>query len=216
MLHLPQIQAWLQKPRTGWVNRKIPLEIAETVLEHSHKVAKAAGIYGQHFKDISLEKLVKMALYHDIAEYKVKDYTPWEISHEEKHALEKAVMLELKSLYPEAGNELYEYWMEFEANETTESQIVNQLDKLDAIVQALEYQKIGLLDAKIFYSYARSKLHDPTLISILDHLMQNPDPELDPYWQYFELLKEKGRGMMSTFLFFICFFLKNLSSSLMF
>jgi len=45
-------------------------------LQHTKKVVRAAKIYGKHISSIDYEKFVKMALYHDFAEHKEKDYTP--------------------------------------------------------------------------------------------------------------------------------------------
>lgn len=41
------IVSGLRKPRTGWVIRGIS-EKAETVLQHTKKVVRAAKIYGKH------------------------------------------------------------------------------------------------------------------------------------------------------------------------
>lgn len=190
MLHqLREIKKGLDKVRTWRADRNIPKEIAETVLQHSKKVAKAASIYWEHFPDIDMKKLVRMAKTHDFAEYKEKDYIPWEISKEEKHAREKAVMLELKDSMGEKGEELFDTWMEHERWETQESQIIKQLDKLDAAIQAMEYEKLWHDNVKNFYPYTLWKLTDPILIKILEFLLKREYPEINTYDQYFLLLE---------------------------
>ncbi|MEI7558507.1 MAG: HD domain-containing protein [bacterium] len=37
---------------------------------------------------------------------------------------------------------MFAIWMEFESCKTSEAKIVKQLDKLDAAVQAMEYEKL--------------------------------------------------------------------------
>ncbi|MEI6426258.1 MAG: HD domain-containing protein [Candidatus Absconditabacteria bacterium] len=187
-----EIKHGLDKIRSGRKNRGIAEDIAETIWQHTRKVAKAAAIYGKHFPDIDLNKLVKMAKYHDIAEYKEKDYVPGEISEEEKHQREKKVMLELKDELGSKGDEVFDFWMEFEKGETKEAQINKQLDKLDAAIQAMEYEKLGYKNVTNFYDYALSKLTDPILIKILNILLKKEYPDIDTYKQYFLLLEYNG------------------------
>ena len=98
---LTEIKTGLKKPRTGWIiePRNIPREIAETVWEHAKKVVKAARIFGRHFPQIDYRKFVRMAIYHDLAEYKEKDYPPGEISKEVKHERERAVIESLRDKF---------------------------------------------------------------------------------------------------------------------
>ena len=187
-----EIKHGLDKIRSWWKNRWIAEEIAETIWQHTRKVAKAAAIYGKNFPDIDLNKLVKMAKYHDIAEYKEKDYVPWEISEEEKHKREKKIMLELKDELWNKWDEVFDLWMEFEKCETKEAQINKQLDKLDAAIQAMEYEKLWYKIVTNFYDYALSKLTDPVLIKILTILLKKEYPNIDTYKQYFLLLECNG------------------------
>ncbi|EKD24839.1 MAG: hypothetical protein ACD_80C00147G0013 [uncultured bacterium (gcode 4)] len=186
---LREIKTGLDKIRSWWINRNIAEEIAETVLQHSKKVAKAASIYGQHFPDINLKKLVSMGKTHDFPEYKEKDYVPWEISKEEKYKREKAVMVELKDNLGEKWEALFAIWMEHEAWETQEAQIIKQLDQLDAAVQAMEYEKLWYDNVGNFYPYALARLTDPVLIKILGILLKREYLDVNTYDQYFFLLK---------------------------
>lgn len=80
-----EIVKGLDKPRTWWIIRGI-WDWVETVLQHTKKVVRAAKIFGKHAPFwFDYEKFVKMALYHDFAEHKEKDYPPGEISKEEKY-----------------------------------------------------------------------------------------------------------------------------------
>ncbi|MBP7885441.1 HD domain-containing protein [Patescibacteria group bacterium] len=38
--------------------------------------------------------------------------------------------------------EILDLWLEYEEGETQEAKIVKQLDKLDAAIQAIEYEKL--------------------------------------------------------------------------
>jgi len=187
---IKEIQIWMNKIRTWWEDRNIAKEIAETVRQHSKKVAKATGIYWKHFPNLDLEKMILMAKYHDLAEYKEKDYTPWEISEQEKHRREKIVILELQNYFWEKCN-LLNIWMEFEKQETQEAKIVKQLDKLDAAIQAMEYEKLWYDNVTNFYDYTLWKLSDPILINILKILLKKQFNNINYYDQYFFLLENK-------------------------
>lgn len=189
---LREIKNWLDKVRTWRKNRKIPTEIAETILQHSKKVAKAARIYGKHFPNINMEKLIHMAKTHDFAEYKEKDYVPWEISLEEKHQREKVVITELKESFGEKWQEFFDIWMEMEEWKTQEAQIVKNLDKLDAAIQAIEYEKLWYNNVRSFYPYTLEKLTDPVLKNILEFLLKKEYPGINAYDQYFLLLEYNG------------------------
>lgn len=185
---IKEIKTWMDKIRTWRKIRNIAEEIAETVRQHSKKVTKATRIYWKHFPNLNIEKMILMAKYHDIAEYKEKDYPPWEISQEEKHTREKIVILELQDYF--WGNcNLLDIWMEFEQSKTPEAKIVKQLDKLDACIQAMEYEKLWYNNVTNFYDYTLSKLIDPILISILKILLKKEFNHINYYDQYFFLLE---------------------------
>lgn len=189
-----EIKRWLNKPRSWWLRRWISESNAENILEHSKKVYEATKIYGQHFPEIDMNKLLIMARYHDIAEYKEKDYMPWEISIQEKFKRELAVILTLKDQFNWRWCRVYEIWLEFEKWESEEAKIVKQLDILDPVIQALEYEKTWLynVNASDFYEYAKLKLTDPILINILNILFKKDFPFIFSYLQYFILLAFKG------------------------
>lgn len=193
MLTLRDIYTWLQKPRAGRVDKRrwIPQEIAETVRQHSKKVAKAAAIYGKHFPYMDQNRLKKIGKTHDLPERKEEDYTPWQISKEEKHRREKSVMSEIKEHGWEKWAEAFNLWMEYESQETPESILIMQLDKLDAAIQAFEYEKMWY-DVAEFYPYTLKKLQDPILTKILNILLERHYPHINAYTQYFFLLECYG------------------------
>lgn len=188
---LREIKTGLDKIRTWWKDREIAEAIAETIRQHSKKVEKAAEIYGEHFPHLDQKKMIAMAKRHDVAEYKEKDYTPWEISKEEKHRREKVVVMELQKYFWKKSD-LLSIRMEMEEGKTEEAQIVKQLDQIDPAIQALEYEKLGYTNVTNFYPYALAKLTDPVLIKILNILLKKEYPHINVYEQYFTLLACNG------------------------
>ena len=188
---LRDILSWLDKPRSGWVIRDIPGEIQETVLLHIEKIVQAAKLYAEIFPHLDSKKLVKMAMYHDIAEYKEKDYLPGEISLEEKHRREKAVVESLRDTFGR-WQEIHAIWSEYEERKTPEAITTKQLDIMDTGLQALHYFQLGHYDKiRDFFPWAEEKLSDPLLRKIWDILCYG-EFEADIFEQYFLLLKLRG------------------------
>ncbi len=161
------------KIRTGWIKRGIPYEIAESVLEHSQKVRQAALAYASAHPEINGQYAGKMALIHDVGEAVAPDFTPEaKISTLEKFDIEKNAWEQIVQNVGPLAIDLMKLWLEFEAGESPESRLVKQLDKLDAGVQALRYEKLGYHQVADFFPYSRRHLTDPLLISIFNILLE--------------------------------------------
>ena len=68
--------------RQGWID-KLSIKNPESVADHSYSM----GIIGMVISDMEnydSEKILKMILLHDLAESKIGDYTPGEISVSKK------------------------------------------------------------------------------------------------------------------------------------
>jgi putative hydrolase of HD superfamily len=96
----------------------------------------------------------KMALVHDMAEALVGDITPVDgVPKTEKNRRENMTMdYFTKSLLGKVnggitGQELKDTWQEYEDGETMESKFVHDVDKLDLVLQMVEYEKA--LDHKL-------------------------------------------------------------------
>ena len=90
------------------------------------------------------EKILKMILLHDLAESKIGDYTPEQLSKEKKIKLENNAFNEIIKNLPDSIKSQYlEIWQEYQENTSHESKIVHQIDKLEMALQAKIYQKDG-------------------------------------------------------------------------
>ena len=90
-----------------------------------------------------------MALVHDMAEALVGDITPVDgIPKSEKNRRESTTMdYFTKSLLGKvnggvAGQELKDIWQEYEDSETLESKFVHDVDKLELVLQMVEYERV--------------------------------------------------------------------------
>jgi len=127
-------------PRRGWRRRGI--EEPESVMAHSFRVAVLALL----FKDslgLDGERLLSMALVHDLAEAVCGDITPFD-SVSRKRDLEEASMREIVGeLTPEQGDKIISLWREYEEGESREARVVKEMDKMDMAFKAWVYKNEG-------------------------------------------------------------------------
>lgn len=173
-----KIVADLKKtPRQGWIER-LAIKDPESVADHSYSVAVMCMIISD-LKGCDTEKMIKMALLHDLAESKIGDYTPTQISKTKKMRLEDDAFYEIMSHLPDAIQATYQkIWQEYQENNSNESKMLHQIDKLEMALQAKIYQKntaaaaaaatITQHDIKTFLQTAKNEIKDSELRMILD------------------------------------------------
>jgi putative hydrolase of HD superfamily len=130
-------------------------------------MAMVASSSSSSFYDAN--KCIKMALVHDLAEATVGDITPHcGVSDHDKYTQEMNAMTELtaKLAVPPsaiAGKEILELWKEYEEGVTEEAKLVKDMDKLEMILQALEYEKDGKNGKSLdgFFDSTRGKWKTP-------------------------------------------------------
>jgi putative hydrolase of HD superfamily len=126
--------------RTGWNFYKVP-GIKETIGSHSFGVSFIAWILAKKEK-LNVDKVIKMALVHDILEGITGDITPQNEKYKIKHVIEKKAVKKLKKILPEELKvDIEKLIKELIECKTKESQVVIQADKLDTAFQAYLYEK---------------------------------------------------------------------------
>jgi putative hydrolases of HD superfamily len=160
VLHLKQVF------RKGWLERGLPPARCESVAEHSFGNAMLCLLLAQQQPNLNVEKILRMALVHDLGEVYVGDLTPTDaVAPAEKYALEKQAVLKILSDLP-AGETLLANWEEYEAQVTPEAQFVKQVDRLEFALQAAQYQQADLITAddllgKVGHQLAEAKVLAP-------------------------------------------------------
>ncbi|RMG33743.1 MAG: HD family hydrolase [Methanobacteriota archaeon] len=154
--------------RTGWVETNI--RNPESVADHSFNVAILALLLGDE-ENVDRTKVLKMALVHDLAEAIIGDMV-WQRGQfvdvklkKEKDVLEMQAIEEIlnsiddkvtKSRFKEIRDLMQEY---IEQN-SIESQLVKELDKLEMCIQALAYyQDSPFEEITSFLDSARDYVH---------------------------------------------------------
>ena len=99
---------------------------------------------------LDIPHCTKMALVHDMAESLVGDITPVDgVSKEEKERRERETMdylgISLLGGYDGGvqGQGLREVWEEYEKGESNEARFVKDVDKLELLLQMVEYERKG-------------------------------------------------------------------------
>lgn len=125
--------------RAGWGLRGIG--DAESVADHSFRVGLLALVLARDADPpLDRERCVAMALVHDLAESVVGDITPYDgISSEEKNRRERGAMERLAAML--GDGEVLRLWEEYQAAETAEARFVKDLDRLETVLQAAEYEE---------------------------------------------------------------------------
>ena len=119
---------------------------------------------------------------HDVAEAIVGDITPHDgVSKEEKRIMEETAMKkiadELDSV--ELAKEAFDLWLEYELGVTEESKIAKQLDKLEMIIQANEYEIANPgIQLNSFFDYCVDIFTHPEVKAWADKLYEDRSKRL--------------------------------------
>ena len=160
--------------RQGWIN-KLSLKHPESVSDHSYSMA-IMGMVISDLENYNSEKILKMILLHDLAESKIGDYTPNQISKENKIKIENNAYDEIINALPDAIKLQYaQIWEEYQKQESPESKIVHQIDKLEMALQAKMYQKEGASKDAIesFFKSAENEITHPKLKELFNQIIQD-------------------------------------------
>lgn len=124
--------------RTGW--GRCGIEEPESVADHSFRTAFIAMIMSDYLK-FNTEKVMRLALLHDLAEVVTGDITPYdELTTEEKRIKEFTAVEEILGGITNA-DEYLTLWKEYDTGSTPEAKLVKNIDKFEMALQAVEYQK---------------------------------------------------------------------------
>jgi len=155
--------------RRGWQVKGI--RGGESVADHTFRVSiMALFLSRQNGSQLNREKCMALAIVHDLAESIVGDFTPHdEIPADAKRGKEKHAIRELSSML--GDSELTDLWIEFEEGTSPEAAFVRDLDRIEAVVQALEYEREKGTDLSEFWDSLRPKLEGEWARAFFDELI---------------------------------------------
>jgi len=158
--------------RQGWVD-KLSMGHPESVSDHSYSVAIMCMVISD-MQNLNSEKILKMALLHDLAESQIGDFTPDQIEKEEKKKIENTAFEKITRYLPEEIKIKYlEIWTDYQENISEESKIVHQIDKLEMALQAKMYQKEGYDKEKLqqFFDSAKEEITNSQLKELFTQII---------------------------------------------
>lgn len=162
--------------RQGWLRRMRP-EACETVAEHTFVTAMMAWVIAEEcFPALDSQKVLRMALLHDVGEIYAGDITPADdVSASEKYQREKAAVEKIFSRLSK-GKQWLTLWEEYETGASPEARLVKQVDKLEMALQAGVYESVQGIDLQEFFDSAATAISDSQLIRLLDEIQATRKP----------------------------------------
>ncbi|KAJ0341309.1 hypothetical protein COL154_011021 [Colletotrichum chrysophilum] len=171
--------------REGW--RRFGIARGESIADHMYRMSLLSMCCPPALAPrIDLARCMKMCLIHDMAESLVGDITPVDgVPKPEKNRREAETMDYItKTLLGNfngglTGIEIREIWQEYEDSKTLNSHFVHDLDKMELLLQMMEYEKRGQgkLDLGEF-AYVATKFSLPETKEWADELLK----EREQFW----------------------------------
>ena len=107
----------------------------ESVAEHVYRLLVFAWLVREEFPDYDMNRVMELALFHDMGEALTGDIPAFEKDKEDEKKEEQA-QEKIAGMLPEPYRErLADIFREVEKKETKESRLLAALDKLDALIQ---------------------------------------------------------------------------------
>jgi putative hydrolase of HD superfamily len=209
LLGLAQFASKLKSvPRTGWLDRGVPPLEVESVADHSLGVALLAwGCALQRRAEgvaIDPERVLMLAILHDLAEAKTGDVPPYDPAtipdaHEPaarraflesrhlrdpdrdaaKRREEHVAVRELLDTLPVATRSaLEEVWDDLSQGTSNEARFVKQVDRLETFLQSRRYLRADpTLPMASFHQEVFEAIDDPLLSAIRDAALADDTPD---------------------------------------
>lgn len=163
-------------PRTGWGMHGIPNP--ESVAEHTFSLSfltlqLAPLLSDKHNYPLNINKLVKMAILHDIGEIETGDIVISKgaiIDLQKRREKEEKEKKGIQKLFKDSdkSNLAVNLFAEMVERESMEANIFWQLDKLDMAIQALDYELSHKKDLSEFFENTKAHITDPFLTELLE------------------------------------------------
>lgn len=149
--------------REGW--RRFDINHGESISDHMYRMSIITMLCPPSLAArLDLQRCTKMALVHDMAEALVGDITPVDGVEKSEKSRREADTMDyicddlLGNVHGgQAGKQIREVWQEYEDSETLESHFVHDVDKMELLLQMIEYERghKGALDLGEFSRVAK-------------------------------------------------------------
>lgn len=173
-------------PREGW--RRFDIGHGESIADHMYRMSIITMLAPPSLSSrVNVSHCTKMALIHDMAESLVGDITPMdgvakvEKSRREEETINYICGKLLGEVYGGiAAADIKNIWREYEDSTTIESLYVHDVDKIELLLQMVEYEKAH--DAKLDLSEF-SRVAEKLSLGVMKEWAQEILEEQDAFWK---------------------------------
>lgn len=158
--------------RAGWVRERV--NGPESVAEHSFRTIILTMTLAPRLK-VDREKIVKMAIIHDLGEIKIGDLvdergknTDFTLQKTKEEKEKKAIANLFEKI--EQKDEYLNLFIEMLERKTEEAKLFWEIDKLERTLQAFEYEKEQRINLEEFFENADVQIKNSILRNMLEKL----------------------------------------------
>jgi putative hydrolase of HD superfamily len=148
----------------------------QSVAEHVHRVIYAGYVLGELEGNVDQAKILKMCLFHDLAEARTSDLNYVHQKYNERH--EGKAIHDLTSTLP-FGKDILEVLEEYEKRKSKEAIIAKDADNIEWILSLKEQYDIGNTRAKDWISSAIKRLKTSSAKKLAEQIIESNS---DDWW----------------------------------
>lgn len=166
---IKEIEGLKSVTRTAWTKNGR----RESTAEHSWRLAMLLMVLEEDFKDVDINKAIKMSLVHDLGELYDGDISAkLQSSDDNKSQIEERAMRRMLTTLPESLSvKIYDLWKEYNECSTKEAKLVKAMDKLETIVQHNQGKNPDDFDYEFNLQYGSQYFEDNGKLKLMRNII---------------------------------------------
>ena len=151
----------------------------ESTAEHSWRLAMLLMVLREDFKDLDIDKAIKMSLVHDLGELYDGDISAkLQNDNDNKSEMEEKAMRRMLTILPEnLAENIYDLWKEYNECSTKEAKLVKAMDKLETIVQHNQGDNPEDFDYEFNLQYGKQYFMDNEILEYMRYIIDEDTKE---------------------------------------
>ena len=151
----------------------------ESTAEHSWRLAMLLMVLREDFKDLDIDKAIKMSLVHDLGELYDGDISAkLQNDNDNKAEMEEKAMRRMLTILPEnLAENIYDLWKEYNECSTKEAKLVKAMDKLETIVQHNQGNNPEDFDYEFNLQYGKQYFMDNEILEYMRYIIDEETKE---------------------------------------
>ena len=151
----------------------------ESTAEHSWRLAMLLMVLREDFKDLDIDKAIKMSLVHDLGELYDGDISAkLQNDNDNKAYMEEKAMRRMLTTLPDGISEkIYDLWKEYNECSTKEAKLVKAMDKLETIVQHNQGENPEDFDYEFNLQYGKQYFMDNEILEYMRYIIDEDTKE---------------------------------------